>query len=158
MASNMPLRGRKADTWEGGVRGVALAYGAGLAKTGYVNHQLMHVTDLYHSLPSLAARCQRSLSAPGAGPPLKGGALPLKAGALARLMAAQPPFLAGDGLDVWDSIASNASSPRTEIVSTASVTPPDSVAARSHSLEHSRPRDPSPSAVQPLHHFEQTAH
>eukprot|EP00928_Gymnodinium_smaydae_P025944 TRINITY_DN20519_c0_g1_i1.p1 TRINITY_DN20519_c0_g1~~TRINITY_DN20519_c0_g1_i1.p1 ORF type:complete len:590 (+),score=52.47 TRINITY_DN20519_c0_g1_i1:54-1823(+) len=105
MASNMPLRGRKESVWEGGVRGVALIHGAGLKKRGYINHQLIHVTDLYFSLPTLASRGLESDE--------EDKDLRLR---LAAWMADQPPFLPGDGMDVWDAIASNSTSRRTEVI------------------------------------------
>ena len=43
MASNFPLRGKKATVWEGGTRGMGFIHGAMLKKTGYRNWQLMHV-------------------------------------------------------------------------------------------------------------------
>eukprot|EP00041_Stephanoeca_diplocostata_P031143 m.963668 g.963668 ORF g.963668 m.963668 type:complete len:731 (+) comp23897_c0_seq6:130-2322(+) len=45
--NNYPLRGNKATTWEGGVRGLGFVYGAGLAAAvqGTVNHEIFHVTD-----------------------------------------------------------------------------------------------------------------
>ena len=100
MGSNMPLRGTKATSWEGGVRGVAIVRGppsiVQLAP-GSRNHQLIHVADLYFSLPGLAAR-------------LNGGEE-----LLAQLLADQPPFLAGDGLELWDAISANKQSPRTAV-------------------------------------------
>jgi len=99
MASNMPLRGRKASTWEGGVRGVALVNGAGLKKTGYINKQMVHVSDWYHSLPSLVSRDNPQLQK-----------------LIKTLFSAQPPFLLGDGIDVWEAISNNKTSPRTEII------------------------------------------
>jgi len=102
----MPLRGRKGSQHEGGVRGVALVWGVGLEKTGYVNMGLVHVSDWYFSLPTLAAK-----GLPGSQPTSKAD--------LASLFKDQPEFLPGDGVDVWDAIATDAESPRTEIIHVA---------------------------------------
>jgi len=108
MASNMPLKGRKASVWEGGVRGVALIHGAGLKKKGYVSHQLIHVSDWYFSLPTLAAR---GLDSDEEDKEVRSR--------LRAWMADQSPFLPGDGMDVWDAIASNSTSGRTELIHVA---------------------------------------
>eukprot|EP00755_Sulcionema_specki_P031208 Sspe_Gene.96174::Locus_68675_Transcript_1_1_Confidence_1.000_Length_387::g.96174::m.96174 len=106
MGSNMPLKGAKGTMWEGGVRGAALVYGAGLEKKGYVNTRLMHVMDLYFSIPTLAAR---GIGGSEATSP--------ESKRLAEVLADQPPFLDGDGQDVWDAIAKDdASAERTELV------------------------------------------
>jgi hypothetical protein len=45
--NNYPLRGNKATTWEGGVRGLGLISGAGISSkvAGTVSHEIIHVTD-----------------------------------------------------------------------------------------------------------------
>ena len=45
--NNYPLRGNKATTYEGGVRGLGWIYGAGLsdAVKGTITHEMMHVVD-----------------------------------------------------------------------------------------------------------------
>jgi hypothetical protein len=50
--NNFPLRGNKATTWEGGVRGLGFVSGAGLSATvrGTVSHQIFHVTDWFPTL------------------------------------------------------------------------------------------------------------
>eukprot|EP00756_Hemistasia_phaeocysticola_P056821 Hpha_TRINITY_DN33465_c0_g1::TRINITY_DN33465_c0_g1_i1::g.848::m.848 len=107
MASNMPLRGRKASVHEGGVRGVAFMQGFGLKKTGYINRRLAHVSDWYFSLPTLALRG------------LDGAADPKEEAALRAYLGEQPAFLPGDGIDVWDALASDEVSPRTELIHVA---------------------------------------
>ncbi|XP_050413813.2 arylsulfatase J isoform X1 [Patella vulgata] len=52
--SNWPLRGGKGTLFEGGVRGAAFVHGNRLAKKGYVNHELMHVSDWYLTFVNLA--------------------------------------------------------------------------------------------------------
>ena len=45
--NNYPLRGNKATTWEGGVRGLGFISGAGISAkvAGTVSHEIIHVTD-----------------------------------------------------------------------------------------------------------------
>ncbi|XP_077982004.1 arylsulfatase B-like [Glandiceps talaboti] len=52
--SNFPLRGSKATLFEGGSRVVTFAHGAMLEKKGYTNNGLMHMSDWYPTLVSLA--------------------------------------------------------------------------------------------------------
>ncbi|XP_077981392.1 arylsulfatase B-like [Glandiceps talaboti] len=51
---NYPLRGAKSTLFEGGARVVTFAHGSMLEKTGYTNDGLMHMTDWYPTLTSLA--------------------------------------------------------------------------------------------------------
>ena len=97
--NNFPLRGMKATTWEGGVRGLGWIYGAGLtdAVRGTISNEIYHVTDW---LPTL----------------VKGVAgLPLNATGRAcptcnRTVA---PF---DGVDQWPSVSQGRPSARTEVL------------------------------------------
>ena len=104
MASNFPLRGRKATLWEGGVRGAACVSGFGLAPglRGTISREMMHVVDWMPTLLSLAIR--------GAGPVIGEGSW----GAL--LPAAEPPFQLGDGMDLSAFLGGGARSTRTELI------------------------------------------
>jgi len=46
-ASNFPLRGNKGTYFDGGIKAVALAYGKGIEKTGYVNREMIHAVDVF---------------------------------------------------------------------------------------------------------------
>ena len=48
--SNYPLRGKKASLWEGGIRAVGFIHSKLLTKRGYVNKELMDITDWYPTL------------------------------------------------------------------------------------------------------------
>ncbi|KAJ4427265.1 hypothetical protein ANN_24883 [Periplaneta americana] len=52
--SNWPFRGVKFTTFEGGVRGVAAIWSPSLRNPGSVAHQLIHITDWYPTLYSIA--------------------------------------------------------------------------------------------------------
>ena len=52
--NNYPLRGWKASMWEGGMHGVGFVHGQMLKRKGVVSKALMHVTDWYPTLVSLA--------------------------------------------------------------------------------------------------------
>lgn len=52
--NNYPLRGWKASLWEGGMHGVGFVHGQMLKKKGIVSKALMHVTDWFPTLVSLA--------------------------------------------------------------------------------------------------------
>lgn len=54
MASNEPLRGVKATLWEGGVRGTGFVWSKLLKKTGYVNNDLMHISDILPTVLRIA--------------------------------------------------------------------------------------------------------
>eukprot|EP00039_Didymoeca_costata_P006290 m.88955 g.88955 ORF g.88955 m.88955 type:complete len:535 (-) comp13198_c0_seq2:42-1646(-) len=82
--SNWPLRGSKCSIWEGGTRGTSFVWTASMPMKGLKYYGLMHACDW---MPTI-------ISAIGA-PPLKPGeTLPL------------------DGIDMWDALTTNASSPR----------------------------------------------
>jgi len=87
--SNFPLRGTKGTLFEGGTRAVGFVHAAPeiLEKTGYRNHRLIHMTDWMPTLLKLAGY---------AGDPVEDLDL--------------------DGVDQWQSISSNASDSRTEMV------------------------------------------
>jgi arylsulfatase A-like enzyme len=90
-ANNLPLRGAKFGTFEGGVRGAAMVHSPLLpsATRGTVSRALIHLTDWHATFAALAG-----LSAANTGP--------------------VPP----DGHDVWPALASGGSipSPRTSII------------------------------------------
>ena len=52
--SNYPLRGKKTSLWEGGIKAVGFIYSKLLAKRGYVNKELVDITDWYPTLLHLA--------------------------------------------------------------------------------------------------------
>ena len=94
-ASNMPLRGQKTTYWEGGVRSASFVSGAGVgvAQRGVRSDKLIHVTDLYFSLLAHATR--------GLGGSVTSDAAEQE---LAELLAEQPPFVLGDGIEQWRTI------------------------------------------------------
>ena len=53
-SSNFPLKGGKRSLWEGGIRGAGFLSGPLLKNPGTVNKQLIHVTDWFPTLLSLA--------------------------------------------------------------------------------------------------------
>ncbi|XP_066985393.1 arylsulfatase B-like [Macrobrachium rosenbergii] len=52
--SNWPLRGGKGSFWEGGMRGPAMVHSPYLRNAGSVTDQLLHVTDWYSTIVSIA--------------------------------------------------------------------------------------------------------
>ena len=88
-ASNVPLRGAKFSTWEGGVRGVAFLHSPLLPQhgAGSVYHGLLHLTDWYATFAALAG-----VDTDKTGP------------------------VPADGYNVWNAIATGAPSPRQYIV------------------------------------------
>ena len=90
-SNNYPLRGGKNTLFEGGTRVVGLVAGAGVVKTGYTLHEKVHATDWLPSLVSMATGGQDFRKFAPAG---------------------EPPYLLGDGIDVWDTLSTGAPSPR----------------------------------------------
>jgi len=88
--NNWPLRGGKFTFWQGGVRGNAFIHSPLLpaAMAGATWHGLAHAVDWYTTIADLAGVA--SLDGTGLLPP--------------------------DGVQLWDAIVANASSPRTELV------------------------------------------
>eukprot|EP00041_Stephanoeca_diplocostata_P030711 m.936691 g.936691 ORF g.936691 m.936691 type:complete len:653 (+) comp23811_c0_seq3:148-2106(+) len=96
---NYPLRGGKCTAWEGGLRGTAFVYSAGLAPhvRGRRYAGLMHVSDVLPTLLS-ASMGRAFLRTYAAGLDAAGRRL--------------------DGMDMWEAIAGNATTlgPRTEVL------------------------------------------
>ena len=90
-SNNYPLRGGKNTLFEGGTRVVGLVAGRGVQRTNYTNMEKVHATDWLPTLVSMATGGEdfRKFAPPG-----------------------EPPFLLGDGVDVWQTIATGAASPR----------------------------------------------
>ena len=111
MMSNFPLRSGKGETFEGGIRAVGFVHGAGLQSNviGTVSNELIHVSDWYLTLLAAAASSKSSKSTKFTNkqppPPLE---LQLKPG--------ERPFIDGDGVSNWASIATGTPSARTEIL------------------------------------------
>ena len=103
MACNWPLRGMKRTLFEGGVRGVGLVSGAGLAKKGrgVVLDGFFHAADW---MPTILAAATAALP---------GTAWRDVATAAPR----EPPFLPGDGVDLWPYLSgARGNSSRSEIL------------------------------------------
>ena len=89
--NNSPLRGQKATTWEGGVRGVGwVGGGLPVLQRAAVSRALMHVSDWYPTIVHGIAGLDVGVAADGT-PPL-------------------------DGLDAWPAITTGAPSLRNEIL------------------------------------------
>nr|XP_002125106.3 arylsulfatase B-like [Ciona intestinalis] len=85
--NNWPLRGKKGTLWEGGIRGVGFVHGKPLqVTTPRVNKELLHVSDWYPTIMS-ATHCP--------------------------YVVGTPPI---DGYDQWETLRSNKTSKRTEIL------------------------------------------
>jgi hypothetical protein len=87
--------------FEGGVRGVGLIHGVGLAQPGTVNNGMHTVNDWLPTLLSAAAAAVAD--DPSAQHQL-------------RLSADEPPFLLGDGIDNWKMFSRGVPSARTEMI------------------------------------------
>ena len=85
-ASNYPLRGDKNTLWEGGTRTPAFVHSPLLERSGYVNHEMIHITDWLPTLVHLGGA-----SSGGDDDPL-------------------------DGFNQWDTISAGEPSARNEIV------------------------------------------
>lgn len=106
MACNWPLRGMKRTLFEGGVRGVGFITGPGLP-SGRIADGYVHAADWFHTLLRVGL-----FGANGSAP--AGGSA---AAVRALLPADEPPFLPGDGMDVWDYLMGRSeTSPRTEVL------------------------------------------
>eukprot|EP00039_Didymoeca_costata_P000255 m.44843 g.44843 ORF g.44843 m.44843 type:complete len:447 (-) comp10152_c0_seq2:517-1857(-) len=88
VASNWPLRGKKATVWEGGVRAFGLVASPLLQVSRYANWELIHVTDWAPTL-LIAAGIEDSFPS---------------------------DHLIGDGVNAWETISQNKSSQRTEVL------------------------------------------
>ena len=107
MASNYPLRGRKATLWEGGLRGVGFVAGLGVAKSfvGGTMPQLMHAVDW---LPTLCSIAVRGIGAAAAADSRNWTML---------LDPTEPPRQLGDGMDLSRVLAeADVTEVRTELV------------------------------------------
>jgi arylsulfatase A-like enzyme len=89
IACNMPLRGRKAQLWEGGVRGTACVYSPLIENKQQVSMEMMHATDWLPTFVHLAG----------------GNASDMK-----------PKDKTLDGYNIWETISTGAQSPRTEVL------------------------------------------
>jgi arylsulfatase A-like enzyme len=108
VGSNVPLRGQKAQLYEGGVRVPAIAVWPGVLKAGAVVKEPLHIVDMYPTLIKLAgARLEQALHQYGTGQ-----ALPI------------------DGKDAWPTIAHSRPSPHEEILLNS--TPANGAIRRGH--------------------------
>ena len=138
MACNYPLRGTKRTLFEGGVRGVGFVHGAGLQKTGWRADGYVHASDWFHTLLRFAAEGIVPAASPSsllreeqaragehrAAPPAKlhqrKPAAYYAEVVRSLLPVDEPPFLDGDGVDVWEYLSGVASeSPRREVLNEA---------------------------------------
>ena len=97
----------KRTLFEGGVRGVGFVHGVGLKSTGWVADGFVHAADWFHTLLRFAVQGTN-----------RGGTAANYTNAVRALLpASEPPFLDGDGMDVWDYLSGTTTgSPRTVIL------------------------------------------
>lgn len=91
-SNNYPMRGGKNTLWEGGTRVVGLVRGAGIqpSQQGTVSYEKIHATDWLPTLVSMASgQNWTNFIPPG-----------------------EPPYLLGDGLNVWPTLSTGSPSPR----------------------------------------------
>jgi arylsulfatase A-like enzyme len=82
-SNNFPMRGGKNTLWEGGTRVNGIVRGPGLQKVGTTSAMKMHATDWLPTLVRMASgRNWTDFTPPN-----------------------EPPYLLGDGLDVWDGLS-----------------------------------------------------
>lgn len=90
-SNNYPLRGGKNTLWQGGVRVDCVVAGAGITlPAGSIVTEKVHATDWLPTLVSMASGTNWTSFVP----------------------PTEPPYLPGDGLNVWPAISSGAASPR----------------------------------------------
>ena len=114
MASNWPLRGTKRTLFEGGVRGTGFISGAGLgpSRQGAVLTGKVHVTDFMPSVLTMAARATLGWGNESDWRTVVARTAQHRGGSVV-----DPPFVLGDGMDLWDYLSgANASSPRAEVL------------------------------------------
>ncbi len=116
-ASNWPLRGMKRTLFQGGVQGVGFLSGAGLspARVGSVLTGMVHISDY---LPSLLTMAARASDMPEFGPSATWrNVVSATAAAGGNYGLVDPPFVHGDGIDVWDYLSGvNETCPRTWVL------------------------------------------
>lgn len=101
MASNWPLRGMKRTLWQGGVRGVGFASGAGIKNGGTRSSEMIHATDWF---PTVLTAAIRGLDGTGEGTWRQ------------LLDPNEPKRQLGDGVDAWDILSKGEPSKRNEII------------------------------------------
>jgi hypothetical protein len=82
MSNNFPMRGGKNTLWEGGTRVNGIVRGPGLQQVGGTSSVKMHATDWLRTLVKMASGQELEAFIP----------------------PGEPPYLLGDGLDVWDAL------------------------------------------------------
>jgi arylsulfatase A-like enzyme len=118
MASNWPLRGMKRTLWEGGVRAVGFVYGDGLQQTGYVSNGLMHAADWYPTILTAALEGKQKAKHGREDESGDSTEFSYPYADWRELMdgSVDPPFILGDGVNVWGMLSSGEASPRDEVL------------------------------------------